>query len=252
MKINPYLKRISINNMHQNNLETLSYLQLQHMCHVPFENLDVIRHVPIPLDVETYYKKIVLNHRGGFCYELNGLFNWLLKSLGFTTHLISATVHQSGDSWAKEGSHATQIVELDQPYLVDVGFGDSVRQPLPLTGEMREDISGVYRTVKVMDNIFDLQRKDHTGEWLILYRFDIRPKQLTDFTKSCHFNQTSATSHFTQESITTIATDDGRITLSGNDLTITRHGEKKKTRIRPDEKSSVLKKYFNIHLEHAD
>src|SRR5690625_4042554 len=102
MKVNPYLKRIGINDIHQNNLETLSHLQLQHMYHVPFENLDVIRHVPIPLDVETYYKKIVLNHRGGFCYELNGLFNWLLKSLGFTTHLISATVHKSGDSWAKE------------------------------------------------------------------------------------------------------------------------------------------------------
>lgn len=249
MKTTPYLQRIGIDHVQENDLQTLSQLQLQHMLHVPFENLDVIQNVPIPLDIETFYKKIVLNQRGGFCYELNGLFNWLLHNLGFSCHLISATVHQPGGTWAKAGSHATQIVELDQLYLVDVGFGDSVRRPLPLSGETREDVSGVYRVVKVKDDFFDLQRKDHTNEWRILYRFDIKPKQLTDFAKGCHFNQTSPKSHFTQKNITSIATQNGRVTLSGDDLTVTQHGEKQKTQISSEEKSSVLEKYFNIQLD---
>ncbi|MFC7747174.1 arylamine N-acetyltransferase family protein [Lentibacillus kimchii] len=230
------------------NLETLSELQLQHMLHVPFENLDVMHQVPIPLDVETYYKKIVLNKRGGFCYELNGLFNWLLQTLGFNSCFISATVSRPDGSWAKEGSHAAQIVEFDQPYLVDVGFGDSARKPIPLTGEPCEDVSGVYRAVKVRENIFDLQRKKNEHKWDTLFRFDTTPKELADFEEACYFNQTSPKSHFTQKDIVSLATIEGRMTLSGNAFIITRHGEKQETTVSDSEKTTVLEKYFNIHL----
>lgn len=250
MQVDKYLKRIGVKKITEINLETLQQLKLNHMLYVPFENLDVMNHVPIPLDVKTYYKKIVLNQRGGFCYELNGLFNWLLQNLGFNSYLISATVKRRNGSWAKEGSHAAQIVELDQPYLVDVGFGDSVRTPLPLTGEAGEDIGGVYRVVEIKKEIFDLQRQNKEHQWNTLYRFDTTPKQLTDFEEVCHFNQTSPTSHFTQKEIISMATLDGRVTLSGNSLLHTHHGEKQKMDVSKNEISSVLKKYFNINLQH--
>src|SRR5690625_2919330 len=96
MKINNYLHRIGLTNVKENNLETLKLLQMNHLLHVPFENLDVIHHVPIPLNIETYYKKIVTNHRGGFCYELNGLFNWLLQQLQYNCYLVAATVLRPG------------------------------------------------------------------------------------------------------------------------------------------------------------
>lgn len=249
MNTSRYLQRIGINHMPQPiNLATLKELHKQHMLHVPFENLDVIRQVPILLDANTYYEKIVTNQRGGFCYELNGLFSWLLKSLGFHNHLIAATVHRSDGSWTKEGNHATQIVNLDQPYLVDVGFGDSFRQPLPLTGETREDISGVYRVIAEGNGRFNLQEKDEAHAWKTSYHFDMQPKQLTDFAKGCHFNQTSPKSNFTKKDVVTIATEDGRVTLSDHSLTITRHGNKQKIDILPEDKSSVLQKYFNIRL----
>ena len=161
MDITRYLQRISLKEIEAANYDALLQLQSQHMLHVPFENLNVMHNIPIPLDVENYYKKIVLEQRGGFCYELNGLFNSLLKDLGFNTYFISATVNRPDGTWAKPGLHASLIVELDQPYLVDVGFGDSARMPLPLTGEVREDVSGVYRVAKVKEQIFDLQRKEN-------------------------------------------------------------------------------------------
>lgn len=246
MQIEPYLQRIGCEDAKKINLETLKQLQLQHMLHVPFENLDVMSGTPIPLNSETYYDKIVRNHRGGFCYELNDLFHWLLQQLGFHTRLISATINRPDGSWALEGSHACLIVELDQPYLVDVGFGDSARTPLPLTGETREDVSGIYRVVKVRENIFDIERQENEQEWNTLYRLHDRPKELDEFREVCHFNQTSPESHFTQKLIVTLATLDGRITLSGNELTINRHGEKEKATITDNEKSVILEKYFGI------
>ncbi|GGJ99925.1 acetyltransferase [Lentibacillus kapialis] len=251
MKVDQYLQRIGFDDTKEINLETLHQLQLQHMLHVPFENLDVIYNVPIPLDIETYYNKIVLNQRGGFCYELNGLFNWLLQKRGFKSHFISATINRPDGSWAKEGSHAAQIVELDQPYLVDVGFGDSVRMPIPLTGETREDISGVYRAINVRKNIFDLQRAEGENKWNTLFRFDITPRKLTDFEEASHFNQTSPKSHFTQKEIVSLATPDGRMTLSGNSLIVTRDGEKEKTTVNSSDKLSVLENYFGINLHYA-
>lgn len=248
MEISQYLQRIGLKDIKGISIETLSQLQMQHMLHIPFENLDVMHNVPIPLDVETYYNKIVLNQRGGFCYELNGLFNWLLQGLGFNNHLIAGTVRTPKGTWAKEGSHAAQIVQLDQPYLVDVGFGDSTRMPLPLTGEPQEDVSGVYRAEKIEESIFDLQRKGNDAEWNTLLRFDITPKKLMDFEEACHFNQTSPDSHFTNKELITIATSDGRITLSGDTLVVTHNGEKQETTVHNSERATVLERYFGIHL----
>lgn len=248
MQIEPYLQRIGNVDTKEINLETLKQLQGQHMLHVPFENLDVINRIPIPLDVETFYKKIVLHHRGGYCYELNGLFNYFIQKLGFQSNFVSATIHKPDGSWAKDGSHACLIVELDQPYLVDVGFGDSARTPLPLTGEPRQDISGTYRVTNVGENIFDLQRQESTHEWNTLYRFDNHPKQLNEFAEANYFNQNSPESHFTQQEIVTLATLDGRITLSGNNLTFSRNGDKKKTTINDNEKPFILDKYFHIRI----
>ena len=247
MNVDSYLQRIKADQVKYNNLEALSKLQYQHMLHVPFENLDVIYSVPISLDVEAFYKKVVLNYRGGFCYELNGLFHWLLQSLGYPCQLASATINRPDDTWARAGSHACTIVTLDQPYLVDVGFGDSARKPLPLTGEVREDVSGAYRVKKVETDIYDVERLQVSDDkWDTLIRIDTKPMVLKDFAAACEFNQTSAHSPFTQKEMITIATLEGRITLSGNTLTITRYGKKQQQTISEEERSSVLEKYFQI------
>ena len=64
-------------------LASLNFLQHQHLLHIPFENLDIHWQRPIILDTDKFYRKIVEEKRGGFCYELNGLFFKLLENVDF-------------------------------------------------------------------------------------------------------------------------------------------------------------------------
>src|SRR5690625_4506003 len=102
--LDDYLQRIGItrNGLSPDKFEALKQLQLHHLLHVPFENLDVIRGIPIILDVRAFYEKVVTNHRGGYCYELNGLFNWLLQQLGYDCYLVAATVLRPDGTFATE------------------------------------------------------------------------------------------------------------------------------------------------------
>lgn len=248
MEVETYLKRIDIDEIKHLDLETLQTLQYQHMTHVPFENLDVIRNIPIELDVDAFYEKVVHHHRGGFCYELNGLYFTLLQKLGFDCELVSATIHRPDGTWARKGSHACTIVSMDgKAYLTDVGFGDSSMGPVPFSGEIHRDVSGSYYLHKADDKLYDLRRKrgDNT-DWRTVLRIDITPMRLEDFTDACTFNQTSPGSPFTQKDLATIATPVGRITLSGDSLTTTSNGDKHETTIRANEKKDVLEQYFQI------
>src|SRR5699024_9259612 len=224
--------------------------QSHHMLHVPFENLAVIRNVPIILDVDDFYEKVVTRHRGGYCYELNGLYYALLKRLGFSCKLVSATVQKPDGTWARKGSHACTIADIDgEAYLTDVGFGDSATISVPFNGEMRKDVSGAYRLEYVAPNVYDLKWKySSDDEWSTRLRIDTHPKDLQDFTEACKFNQTSPESPFTQKDVVTLATANGRITLSGNTLTTTYNGKKEQKTIRNEDKTAVLKTHFEINI----
>ncbi len=246
MNIDRYLARI-LADKKEPGLDALAQLQKSHMQRVPFENLDVIRKVPINLDTEQFYKKVVENGRGGFCYELNGLFQILLSAMGYSSSLISCTV-KTPAGWARENSHAAILVYLDQPYLTDVGFGDSARQPIPLDASEKEDASGKYKVRDLGDGCYDLMHLDG-GEWQIKYRFTDEKRDLNFFQDSCSFNQTSAESPFTKDDIITIATENGRITLSGHTLVKTENGEKLKTDLDKTSKQEALKEFFGIAVE---
>ena len=73
-----YLSRINIEAAEEPSYTFLEKLQHHHLANVPFENLDIIRGKKIILDEKLIYEKVVVRSRGGFCYELNGLFCWLL------------------------------------------------------------------------------------------------------------------------------------------------------------------------------
>lgn len=250
MQINAYLRRIHVEQVESTSLEELEKLQYHHMLYVPFENLDVIRKIPIVLDVDAFYEKVVTRHRGGYCYELNGLFYALLKRLGFSCQLVSATIQKPDGTWAKEGSHACIIATIDgKSYLTDVGFGDSARIPIPLTGKTREDVSGAYRLEHVATNRYDLKRKrGGDDKWVTVLQIDMHTKELQDFTEACHFNQFSPESPFTEKGVVTVATLNGRITLSENTLTTTYNGKKEQETIRNEDKNAVLEKYFQIYI----
>ncbi len=247
MKINDYLARFEGKGYKVVTLSNLKHLQRLHMQQVPFENLDVIRKVPIYLNLQTIYEKIVTHRRGGYCYELNGLFNWLLTELGFDAHLIAATVRRPNGEWAKADTHAAILVQFNESYLVDVGFGDSTYLPIPLNGEERTDSSGTYRVIQQTASTFDLERNNDTGI-RTLYRFSTNPKSLTDFHEGCVFNQVAKESSFTHSDIVTRATPTGRITLSDRTVTVTENNSQIKTTLSIEEKERLLVNTFGIRL----
>ncbi|WP_405078991.1 arylamine N-acetyltransferase [Paenibacillus chitinolyticus] len=242
MNVEAYLKRMDTSRPVKPDLAALKELQRQHLLHVPFENLDVIRQVPITLDIASFYEKVIGRRRGGFCYELNGLFSTLLKELGFTVRLIAATVAKPDGTWGMNESHAAILAELDRSYLVDVGFGDSARTPVPLDGTPVEDVSGVYRAAKVpeADGLYDLQRAGEDEGWNALYRFSTAPRSLGSFAEACTFNQTSPESHFTRKLLATKATATGRVTISGDQLIETDGDVKSRQPLAPEELEKTL------------
>ena len=122
---------------------------------VPFENLSVHLDEHISLDVPDLYAKVVTRRRGGFCYELNGLFAVLLAELGHDVALHSARVRQDG-RWGPPLDHLALVVGN---LLVDVGFGAHSTHPLRLdTAEEQHDPSGVFRVAAAPYGEFEVFR----------------------------------------------------------------------------------------------
>jgi N-hydroxyarylamine O-acetyltransferase len=250
MEIMEYLERIEIHNQLEPHYAFLAELQQSHMLHVPFENLDVIHKRKIVLKPELLFDKIVRNKRGGFCYELNALFAWLLRKLGYQVRLLSARVFDGErDDFGPEFDHMTLLVETGGSYLVDVGFGDSFRTPLPMPRGRVEDISGSYRVYSNPGShgqVYELHHHNEHG-WHPQYRFSTIPRQLAEFEEMCNYHQTSPESSFTQRTVCTRATLYGRVTLTENNLTITEGKEKRMQPVSSAENfNQFLQEYFDI------
>ncbi|OYD07386.1 arylamine N-acetyltransferase family protein [Paludifilum halophilum] len=250
MDIQRYLDRIGFSQVDKADFPTLQRLQQQHLMTVPFENLDIHLGKPIILDADTIYRKIVLDRRGGFCYELNSAFGTLLTEIGYHVTMVSGRVHTSSGGFGPEFDHMALIVHLEKDYLVDVGFGDCCRVPLPLSGDKREDISGCYR-IRLRpgtEEIYALEKREDK-RWKAEYLFTSTPRQLDEFTLMCEHQQTSPTSIFKQRWICTIATPTGRISVSDDHLTLTENGEKNKIAI-PDEaaRKELIRHYFHLDI----
>jgi N-hydroxyarylamine O-acetyltransferase len=117
-----YLHRLQVNKTENPSYSFLSKLQEQHLFTVPFENLDIHQGNKIVIDEDRIYEKIVIGGRGGFCYELNGIFCWLLRSLSFTVSMVSARVYiTTKERFTPEFDHMVLLVDLEKTYYMDAG-----------------------------------------------------------------------------------------------------------------------------------
>ncbi len=130
MNVARYLARIGYSGPTEPNSRVLADLMRRNLERVPFENLDVDLGIPIDLAEEAPYDKVVLRGLGGFCYELNGLFAWLLEELGFKVDRLPAVVYRKNGSVGPDDGHMALLVHVDEGFLVDVGFGESHRRPI--------------------------------------------------------------------------------------------------------------------------
>ena len=241
MEIQAYLDRIGYRGPLTPTAETLRALQVAHLQAVPFENLSIHARQPIVLDDESLFDKVVSRRRGGFCYELNGLFAALLRALGFRVSMLSAAVARGDGTFGPEFDHMALLVSLEECWLADVGFGDSFRDPLRLDerGEQREG-KRAFRIDEDGEHLLLLRREAAEQPWQPQYRFTLQPHEFPDYAGMCHFHQTSPESHFTRQTLCSLATADGRVTLSGMKLITTRGGERHERVLESEEERAAL------------
>jgi N-hydroxyarylamine O-acetyltransferase len=231
---------------------TLHGLHLAHLLTVPFENLDIHLGRPILLDEQALYAKIVMRRRGGFCYELNGLFAALLRQSGFAISLLSAEVARGDGTYSPPFDHLALLVETEERWLADVGFGDSFLLPLRLDSEeIQEQQQGTYRVLlEGQQRIVQRRTADQGDHWAPQYRVSLAPHALDDFAARCRYHQTSPESHFTQGRVCSRATPDGRITLSEMRLIRTQSGVKTEQALSGEqERRAALRDNFGIVIE---
>jgi len=252
--IQTYLERIEFSHRITPDLATLRGLHLAHMLAVPFENLDIGLKRPIHIDEQSLWKKIVVDKRGGFCYELNGLFAWLLNQIGFqVTHLNGRVFNKDGNPGI-EFDHLALLVNipgLSTRWLADVGFGDSFTQPLNVE-EKGEQTQGLraYRLEHSAEG-YIVWQQNYDGVWKRQYGFDLRPRKFPDeYETACVYHQTSPNSSFTRGSIISRATDNGRISLEEGRLIVTINGNRVDRRVESrNDYDKLLKEHFGIVLQ---
>lgn len=242
--VDAYLRRIGHTGDTNPTLGTLSALVSAHLCAVPFENLDVYDRVPVSTDTDAVVAKVV-SGRGGWCFENNGAFAWLLDQLGFSVRRLGAAVLLGGPK--VEIDHLCIEVQLDRPYLVDVGFGDSFVRPLrlDLAGPQTDDRGTHELLASPQGTTLTLAE---AGVPVAQYRFKRVAHELGDFEAASQKLQADAVGHWRTKPFATRLLGSGadRVTLLSDRLKVRRGGEVTETPVEPRAWSATLKEWFGI------
>lgn len=248
MDVGRYLHRIGFAGEVRRDEETLHGLVQAHLHTVPFENLDIHLGVPITLDERAMYRKIVENRRGGFCYEVNGLLAVLLREIGFEVDYLSGQASLHGGFYPPFSHLALRVTVGGRPYLVDVGYGECIRAPMPLEVGAEQQAFGSTFTLREHGRGLRMVARDEQGHTRG-YLLDLEPRQLPQFGQMCHFLQTSIESMFTRRRLCTLPTAAGRLTMVETRLIRSEHGTRSEREI-PDEAAylATLRTCFGIEL----
>nr|CBL43387.1 TPA: arylamine N-acetyltransferase 2 [Branchiostoma floridae] len=280
MDVRRYLSRIRYHGDTCPNLDNLRAVHLAHILAVPFENLSIHCGEEIVLDVQLLYHKIVVKRRGGLCYELNGLFAWLLRQLGFDCKTVSAQSYRpmTGE-YGPEMGHILNVVRIDEEdWVADVGNQCLFRTPMRLAEDQEHtDVTGTYRIQREGDRWFlqllkyshqtkltsdcrkatpggtDRDVKLETKQWVLKFKFTLQERELQEFSNICKW--TEKRHHvYSVRPLCVLPLADGLMTYMGRNLITTRYED---TRVSmattglesDDDILSVLWDTFGIKLD---
>jgi len=244
--IDAYLARIGLTDRPSVDRSGLEILQRAHLSAVAFENLDVYAGSGVRTDLAWSIDKVVGRGRGGWCFEVNGAFSGLLAQLGFPVKRLLATVLLPPPSDVP--SHMTLEVQLDQSYLVDVGFGDSFIRPLILdVSEVQDGGSGQYQLADD-EGVYTLSGISANGTLSPQYRFDRTGHSLADYTEHSQRLQTDRELKWSQAPFATRLLSGGpdRVTLLEDTLKLRTDGAWTQEPVSEADWPSVLSRWFSM------
>jgi N-hydroxyarylamine O-acetyltransferase len=174
VKLNAYFERIGFSGSIAPTLQTLEALHALQPAAIPFENLDSVMGRPVQLDQASLNQKLLIERRGGYCFEQNLMFLRVLRELGFEARGHVARVlwgrHDLADSTE---DHMLVTVDIaGVTYLADVGFGGLLlTAPLKLkTGVEQETPLETYRLTGE-EPIFRLEVRRGDDKWWPAFEF---------------------------------------------------------------------------------
>lgn len=251
-QLEAYLERIAYAGDLECTFENLSKLHFQHLLNIPYENLDLINGVPLKLDKESLYKKIVENHRGGYCFELQGAFYYLLRTLGYK--VIQYAGRFMDEPWhIQMRRHRILVVELeDKQYVCDVGVCEEApRYPLELKADIiQTDGVSEYRYENDEFYGWALYQKCKGKEWKPIVGFTEEPQIDEDYVMPSFYCEQHPESDFNKYMWASIFTEDSNCTILRNDFRIFRGGNTTETKTieSDDEAVKMLKGIFKIDV----
>ena len=253
-EVDAYLARIGLRARPAADWDGLAALMTAHLLSVPFENLDIQLGRGVVLDPDHLFEKIVRRRRGGYCYELNGLFGRLLDALGFDRRPVSARVWYRDPPETPGLTHTANVVTLgDREALADVGFGGTTaRAPLLLPSGGKdsteaEDEDGRVRLRRWPPHGFLVERLTPDG-WQAQFSTDAREAYASDAALGSHYMSTHPGSHFVTGVVVGLFTPEGRDGLTGRTLTVRRGWETERRELTDDAVRAALTARFGLDL----
>ena len=249
MQLDAYFKRIGFNEAAKVDLPTLAALHRHHLLAIPYENLDIHLGRALTLDLTHIFDKIVQQQRGGWCYEMNGLFAWALREIGFDVQMLGSRVGSPAQGGDADLDHLILEVTMEnQPWLVDVGFGNGLLEPIPLR-------VGQYEQGFLQ---YQLSEEPEEGRWFFHnqprggggFGFTRQRREYASFARRCHELQTWPDSGFVRATVCHRHTGDAVITLRGAVLKeVTAQGVAERIVDNYDDYAQVLAQQFDLHLD---
>ena len=218
--LNGYLRHIGYSGNLEPTLETLRSIHKGHAQSIPFENLNPFLRIPVVLDVDSLYQKLVLNSRGGYCFEHNLLLWEALKQLGFQVKGLAARVLWNvPEGVATARGHMLLLVEIQgTQFIADVGFGGlTLTAPLVLMADVEQQTPHEYFKLTQAGDHYILNAKVQ-GAWKRVYSFGLQENFLVDYEVTSWYLSNHPTSHFVTGLIAVLPFDAGRHTLRNNDF----------------------------------
>lgn len=247
-----YLERIKYGGKIEVSKKVLTELMRCQLAEIPFENLDVFHARKEPsLKTAELFKKIVTERRGGYCFELNGLFYKLLETLGFSCYCAAARI-VLGRDYRTPIAHRVIIVELDgKRYFCDVGFGGPA-PTVPILfeeGVVSESPSG-YRHRFIKNGTENVLEVELEGEFIPMMIFEERVCDELDFIPLNAFCALSEQEPFIKKQMLWKNLADGKCSIDGEILRIKQNGEEREEVLDTEEKlRNALIKWFGIEYK---
>jgi N-hydroxyarylamine O-acetyltransferase len=244
-----YLDRIKYSGEIELNIEGITKLMRSQLFSVPFENIDVQAGKVISLNGDDIVDQIVNKNRGGYCYQINGLFSLALQEIGIPHYYVAARPMVNPGQNPKTHLGIIATIENEE-YLIDLGFGgNSIRKPLKLSEtetEVQHD-SDTFTLVKTEENEFLLQILIGK-EWSNLYSFGLTPQRWIDFKPANHYNYSHPDSVFVQNLIVVLQNPEGKKIVFKNAVKSVTNGETEIVSFEGDQLESILESEFNLKI----